>query len=487
MRTPALPGRILMLGCGSIGQALLPMLIRRFSDDVSRFTVLAADEDGRPFCERLGVSFRREPLNRENFRRVLGSLLRSGDLLVNVSVGVGSREVARFCSRRDILYVDTSIEVWDGAGQPNGADHLANSNYVMRESVLALKRELGESGTAVMDHGANPGLVSHFFKRALLDLAAREGIRSEPRTRNDWARLARRLDVRLVQIAERDSQRESTNKPADEFVNTWSVPGFTFELLQPAELGFGTHERWLPDDARRHAQGSRSGILLQRPGVETYVRSWVPSVGPQQGLLISHDETLSIADYFSVRDAGTTLYRPSVQFAYRPCAAAMRSIDEFREARFAPHARQRVLGSEIVAGMDELGVLVCGPAAGPYWLGSRLDIHHARALVESSNATSLQVAAGALAAVAWAIDNPRRGIVEPDEIDYRAALDVALPYLGACEGHFAEWSALDDFERADCHDETDPWQFVNLRVDAPERDWRAISAPLIRTAENRRG
>jgi homospermidine synthase len=35
------------------------------------------------------------------------------------------------------------------------------------------------------------------------------------------------------------------------FVNTWSVEGFVSEGLQPAELGWGTHEKW---DARNDRQ-----------------------------------------------------------------------------------------------------------------------------------------------------------------------------------------------------------------------------------------
>jgi homospermidine synthase len=153
-------------------------------------------------------------------------------------------------------------------------------------------------------------------------------------------------------------------------------------------------------------------------------------------------------------------------------------VTEFRSAGYKLHPRQRVLGHEIIDGNDDLGVLVCGPSNGPYWLGSRLDIHTARRLVPSCNATSLQVAAGALAAVVWALDNPHRGIVEPDEVDFRVALDVAMPYLGAFEGHRAEWSPLDEPDGRRELDPTDPWQFCNLRCDADQVAWRPVAAAV---------
>ena len=50
------------------------------------------------------------------------------------------------------------------------------SNYALRESALALARKLRGGPTAVLTHGANPGLVSHFVKQALLDIARDTGV-----------------------------------------------------------------------------------------------------------------------------------------------------------------------------------------------------------------------------------------------------------------------------------------------------------------------
>jgi homospermidine synthase len=50
------------------------------------------------------------------------------------------------------------------------------------------------------------------------------------------------LGVKGIHIAERDTQRSRNPKPMNVFVNTWSVEGFLSEGLQPAEMGWGTHE-----------------------------------------------------------------------------------------------------------------------------------------------------------------------------------------------------------------------------------------------------
>ena len=105
--------------------------------------------------------------------------------------------------------------------------------------------------------------------------------------------------MKVIHIAERDTQVSSIPKEPNEFVNTWSVDGFVSEGSQPAELGWGTHERNFPRDGRRYDFGGGAAIYLAQPGVATRVRSWTPLNGPYHGFLITHSEAISIADYFA--------------------------------------------------------------------------------------------------------------------------------------------------------------------------------------------
>ena len=111
-----------------------------------------------------------------------------------------------------------------------------------------------------------------------------------PSDRAGWAALAATLGVKAIHIAERDTQVADEPKRPGEFVNTWSIDGFVGEGCQPAELGWGTHERHLPADGRRHDFGCGAAIYLQRPGAGTRVRTWTPLEGPFHGFLITHDE-----------------------------------------------------------------------------------------------------------------------------------------------------------------------------------------------------
>ena len=92
--------------------------------------------------------------------------------------------------------------------------------------------------------------------------------------------------------------------------------------------------------------------------------------------------------------------------------------------------QRRILMDEIYDGTDELGALLMGHARGAYWYGSQITVHEARKLAPYNNATSIQVAAGVMGGVVWAMENPKRGITEPDEMDFQRVLELASPYLG---------------------------------------------------------
>jgi homospermidine synthase len=298
-------------------------------------------------------------------------------------------------------------------------------------------------------------------------MAADAGLRvRKPTSPGEWARLAQRLEIRTIHIAERDTQTSERRKKRDEFVNTWSVVAFVAESLQPSELGWGTHERRLPADAARHDHGSDAAIYLDRPGAATRVRSWTPLEGPFHGFLITHGESISIADHLTLRKNGKVVYRPTIHYAYHPCDDAVLSLHELAGKNWQLQGSRRIMRDEITAGMDELGVLLMGSPKGVYWYGSRLTIDEARRLAPHNTATSLQVVAGVLGGIVWAIRNPDAGVVEPDDIDHETVRKVAMPYLGEVVGVYGDWTPLRERSPlfSEDLDAEDPWQFGNFRV-----------------------
>src|SRR5450631_1840293 len=461
-------GRIVFVGFGSIGQGVLPLILRHIGTSPDRITIVTAENSGRTEADQFGVKFVKTALTRENYRQVLEPLLDAGDFLLNLSVDVSSVALVQLARERGALYLDTCVEPWAGGYVDPKASVESRSNYTMRLEALALRNGAGNKApTAVLTHGANPGLVSHLVKQALLNIARDTGVDAgTPGSRESWAKLAQTLGIKVMHIAERDTQVTNVPKQANEFVNTWSVDGFVSEGAQPAELGWGTHEKHFPADGGRHKTGSGCAIYLNRPGASTRVRTWTPEAGQFHGFLITHSEAISLADYYTVRDGERVAYRPTSHYAYHPSDDAVMSVHEFAGRNWHLQERKRIMMKEITQGIDELGVLLAGHAKNAYWYGSQLSIAEARDLAPYNSATSLQVTSAALAGMIWAMENPHRGVVEPDDMDYQRPLQICRPYLGTLVGQYTDWTPL--YQRGELFSEdldtADPWQFKNIRV-----------------------
>lgn len=460
-------GPIVIIGFGSIGQGTLPLIERHFEYDSDNIHVVEPLDTHANFLKQRGVQYHPVRLTPENYREVLDGFFKGkpGGFCVNLSVDTSSLDIMKHCRELGTLYIDTVVEPWPGFYFNNDASPAERTNYALRETVRREKAANPGGTTAVSCCGANPGMVSWFVKEALMNIAADTGHKAElPSNREGWAKLMQSLGVKGIHIAERDTQAPSYPKPAGVFVNTWSVEGFLSEGFQPAELGWGTHEKWMPENAGTHEEGCQAAIYIDYPGALTRVHTWCPTLGAQYGFLVTHNEAISIADYFTVGSGANPEYRPTCHYAYHPANMAVLSLHECFGAG-KPQEKHKILDeNEIVEGIDELGVLLFGHEKNAYWYGSRLSNAETRDLAPYQNATGLQVTSAVLAGMVWALENPQAGIVETDEMDHVRCLEVQKPYLGPVEGHYTDWTPIAarwDRFREDI-DESDPWQFKNI-------------------------
>lgn len=426
----------MIVGYGAVGQALTPLLLDRFGLDAARVTAISPSREDIAFAKRLGLQYQTLALTPDNFAAVLSPLLAAGDWLINVSVKVSSIALIAWCQRRGVHYLDTCIEPWPGQyGSPrNPAGH---TNFSLRAEALAMHRQ--GAPTAVVAHGANPGLISHLMRAGLEELARLRGVSSW----RSWAELACRLGIRVIQVAERDGQVADMPAARGHFYNTWSVDGFLAEAMQYAELGWGTHETGLPESGRRHSSRDDCAIYLDSHGAEVRVRSWVPAAGEQWAYLITHHEAISMADLLTLRSPeGIPMFRPTVYYAYRPSPLTCASMDHWTSDGLADPTGKTILADHLVEGFNQLGVLFVFPG-GAYWYGSTLTLAQARAVAPNLNATTLQVAAGMVGALSWLQRHPDAGVVEAESMDHREVLEVAAPYLGEVSGVLTTWQPRD--------------------------------------------
>jgi homospermidine synthase len=197
------------------------------------------------------MSFVKDRVTPENLGGLLGRYLSPGGLLIDLAWNIDCNEIVQWCHDRGVLYVNTSVEVWDpyaGAANKHPTERTLYWRHMKLRRMIATWSEPGP--TAVIEHGANPGLISHFTKHALLEIAQRalverkfsgpqsEEIAHHAKTGN-FNHLAHQLGVKVIHCSERDTQITNQPKQVNEFVNTWSVEGFREEGTTNGRTGLG--------------------------------------------------------------------------------------------------------------------------------------------------------------------------------------------------------------------------------------------------------
>ncbi|NDA82135.1 MAG: homospermidine synthase [Actinobacteria bacterium] len=454
---------LLILGAGSVSQSVLPLLIEHLID-AKQITIMDQRDNRARVKDALdkGATYVQDQITRGNIDAQLSKYLKAGDFLLDLAWNIDANTILQWCYDHGVMYLNTSIEEWDPYEGGANKHPLERTLYYRHMRMRDMKSRWTKTGaTAIVEHGANPGLVSHLVKKSLVDIATR-GLKEgkvgkdveAALTSEDYKQLAHKLNVKVIHISERDTQVTNRPKQWGEFVNTWSVEGFYEEGVAPAELGWGTHEKTLPTNAYEHPSGPKNQIAIAQPGATTWVRSWVPNF-EIQGMVIRHGEAFTISDHLTVWSEGKAIYRPTVHYAYCPSNEAIVSMKELEMLNWQLHKDQRIMNDEITQGDDRLGVF---------------SIEQSRKLIPGQSATTVQVSSAVYAAVAWAMQNPNAGLLVPDELPWREVLGYAEKYWGGIHSEAADWDPLmnrrDLFEGWNNKkvDKSDPWQFSNFLV-----------------------
>lgn len=471
--------RVVVLGAGSVSQTLVPLMLQEKTVEAKQITIVDKLDVKHRFQSSIaaGVTYVIDELTRSNIKEFLAKYLSKGDFLVDLAWNIDANEIMGWAHDNGVIYLNTSVEMWDPNSDPASRSPQDKSLYARHMKLRKLTDTWGGKGpTSIVEHGANPGFVSSLVKKGLVDIATKAlsenkvgaEVKSALESEN-YPALAHALGVKVIHISERDTQVSDKPKQFNEFVNTWSVEGFYEEGMAPAEMGWGTHEKKLPPKAYTHSAGPKNQIGMAQPGATTWVRSWVPNMNIT-GMVIRHGEAFTISDYLTVWDGDKAVYRPTVHYSYCPTDAAIASMRELEHMNWKLSPNQRIMNDEIIEGEDRLGVLLMGHVYKSWWVGSLLNINDARKLLPGQSATTLQVGSAVFAAVKWAMENPDRGYLVPDDLPWREIVATADKYWGGLVSVQSDFdpvsTRVDPFEGWNGieYDNEDPWQFTNFLV-----------------------
>lgn len=370
-----------------------------------------------------GAHYLQRNLTAENMLLVLQNEvgLKADDLIVDLTTDTDMFHTVRLAFEHGWLYLNTCIE--------NSADQrlIHHKNHEKMARLIAEFDRRPAKPACIFDHGMNPGLISSFVKKGLLDiayLAEAGGIYPELKTHlanQDFPAIAECLGLRVLHCSELDDQH-GINVPQDVFVNTWSCPGFLVEAKAPMQIALGTHEKAPPGEG---TLTERRIFVSGELAFRTRARSYVPS-RKITGMVVPHEEVITLQNFL-----GRPGYAPTICYVYEINPHTARCfdeglIDEKNGAVLTPDGNK-------LTGADKVGALFIldkNPLTGKtgtwsYWCGTILETTD-----PVFSATVIQVAAGVLAAMQWMIANPDSGVKFPEDLPHEEMLASARPFLG---------------------------------------------------------
>jgi homospermidine synthase len=109
------PNRVLFLGCGSVTQAALPLLIRDVKVAPSAITIIDFVDNRHRVADALaaGVTYKQMQITPDNLAQVLSDHVSAGDMLLDLAWNIDAPTIIGWCHDNGVRYLNTSVELWD--------------------------------------------------------------------------------------------------------------------------------------------------------------------------------------------------------------------------------------------------------------------------------------------------------------------------------------------------------------------------------------
>ena len=453
-------GKIVQFGFGAVGKSFYEKVQKEIKFNENNYYVITADKSEFNAYINMGgmvANFVESNVSKDNFKEVFEKYLGEGDLLIDFADTVGTKDICKWCAEKNIMYINTGEADW-----PESWYSILNENLLKNK----LKEEYHNNNFVnkypiVLQHGNNPGLVSHFVKAGIEYIVNTQFKKNKKLKKlikdNKFNEAAKYLDIKMIHINDIDLQKINDVYNKDKMYNTWCIDSFFFEMLSESTIDIGTHERIDFEDKCKLVDYKNGFAELKTIAAETKCRTYYPN-GEFEGFLVPHEETITIAKSLEVKEEGKVIYRPSVMFIYSPCEYARKymkdaKVNDYPESNpqkpedcenkngvtitrgyLYPQKAEIVYKEKIESGTEYVGVLLIGENFKPVWVGNRIELSFLYKNLKDSywqTPTITPVAMSALSAICWMIKNKDKGdIYFPDDIpDYKYILKIAEKYI----------------------------------------------------------
>ncbi len=455
--------KLLIIGCGSIGTALLPLLIKFIVMAPSNITV--CDKNANRFAKisqfvSLGVKTKHIKITKENVNNLIINELGFGqdDLIIDASYEINTEYMFNLCAAAGISFINSAVEIWENEPELNPIDYTFYNRFKNLETNNNLNKI--KKNNFIVSLGCNPGNVNIWTLYALDKINKQK----DNFTYSTYAELAKLMGLKTIHISEKDTQIINKPKRENEYVNSWASDSVSWydEAFGFLEISWGTHEKKIPDHHKPELSNNYQ-IIIDNVGCESFAHTYTPISKNVLGMLIRHEEAYTICKALTLSDTTNKItYKPSVYYVYKPNDSAVASTMEARANNNTPQPTGRLMTDDIVEGRDELGVTLFFEDGDIYWIGSLLDIKEARLIYDNQydniiNATVLQVVAGYIGGIFHLIELIKQknyqGLLLPEDLPVSQFIKRTRPMLGPFGLlEVTDWDV-------DCADPNNKWQY----------------------------
>lgn len=452
--------RIVQFGFGAVGKSFFEKISKEIKFDEYKYFVITKDKSELEAYINLGgvlQNFIVIDITKDNWIEIFSKYLGKGDLLIDFADSVGTKDFVKWCAENNIMYINT--------GETDWPDHWysifdENDKKIELKNLYKDKKDKN-CYPIVLQHGNNPGLVSHFVK-AGIDYILNTQFKKDKNLHQlskegKYNEIAQALGIKMIHVNDIDLQEIKGDFNEELLINSWCIDSFWFEMLSEATFNVGTHEQIDYIEDTNFYNKEKGYLEFKQLAADKMCETYYPD-GKFDGYMVPHEETITIAKSLEIKKDDIVEYRPSVMFLYSPCKYARdflqkSKVNEYPNSdpnkpqdcenengksiirgRIYPESYEILYPEKIESGTEYVGVLILGDKFNPVWIGNRIE----RSFLEKDKKNSFwqtptitPVSMSALAAVCWMLKNKKKGgIYFPDEImDYSYILKIAEKYI----------------------------------------------------------
>ena len=448
--------RIVQFGFGAVGKSFFEKISKEIKFNKDNYFIISRDKLEYTFFLELGGklgNFIVADINRKNFKQIFSKYLNEGDLLIDFADGVGTKDFVEWCAYNNVMYLNTGETDWDDNWYNIFEENLKKNELrnQLRQNINVNKYPI------VLQHGNNPGLVSHFVKAGLEYIVKKQFKNNKNLNtlleQNKFNELAKELDLKEIHVNDKDDQEVKDKFDKNKLYSTWSVDSFFFEMLSEATANIGTNEHIDYEKECKKIDFKNGFLEFKDLAMDKVGKTYYPK-GKFEGFLVPHEETITIAKSLEIKNNEDVIYRPTVMFLYSPCNFAIKYLKQARVNDYLnpdttkpkdienqiirgfkyPERAEILYKEQIKEGTEYVGVLLLGTRFEPVWVGNRIKkkfLYKDQKLSFWQTPTITPVAMSALAATCWMIRNKDRGgIYFPDDIsEYNEIINFAEKYI----------------------------------------------------------